>query len=75
MEGNAAEPRYQICLLYTSTLNTIQTRVNNNYERIEDMQRREISRMREEIENIGNRPAVVSIPTRRQSGSDEYQRI
>ena len=47
------------CMGIEMTVNTIQTRVNDNYERIEDMQCREIPRMREEIETVGNRPAVV----------------
>ena len=47
------------CTGIETTVNIIQTRVDSNHERIEGIQRREILRIREEIENIGNRPAVV----------------
>ena len=47
------------CTNVETTVNTIQTWVDSNHERIEDIQRQEIPRIREEIENIGNRPAVV----------------
>ena len=42
------------CMGIETTVNTVRTRVNDNYERIEDMQRGEIPRIREEIETIGN---------------------